>query len=362
MAPTRAELAAALDACELACAGDAAVGLRATALRALTEGGVAPRVAAVGRRGAGKSALLNALAGAPLARTGDVADTTIRARAWGFDGPHGRFVWLDAPGFRAGGRAGRLVDVAEAVRAFGPSVVALCVAATEVDAAIDGDLDDLARVAEVTDAPLVALATRVDELEPPDVALPPFDDADKQRHIAASVATLAGHLAARKVEAPVLPVCALADWRDGSLAHDARWNLDAVAAALRAPPHGDLDALVRGLGELIIAHHASRAEALAREALPRVGELLEANGRAMLDALDALLGAWCGRAGPPLRAVHARALRGGGAVRAALELVGASRASGAAAARRVRSLGAEAMEGARVGEAARAALGQSATS
>lgn len=304
---------------------------------------------------------MNALADAPVARTGDVADTTIAAKVWAFGGARGRFVWLDAPGFRAGGRAGRLEDVAAAARAFAPSVLVLCVAATEVDAAIDGDLDDLAVVAAETGAPLVALATRVDELEPPDVATPPFDDAEKQRHIAASVATLTRHLAGRgRAGTEVLPVCGLAAWRDGAVTYDARWNLDAVAEALRAPPHDDVDALVRGLCEAVVAHHAARAADIGRSGSPRTGELLATLGRAMLDALDAVLRAYCGRGGATLREEHARALSGGAgeALRAGLDLLGAARASGAVAERRLRAIGAKALaEGAtRVSEAARAAM------
>jgi len=341
--------------------------VRVEVLRAVTTGGMAPRVAVVGRRGSGKSALLNALADAPLARTGDVADTTLAAKVWAFDGPRGRFVWLDAPGFRAGGRAGRLDDVAAAVRAVSPTVMVLCVASTEVDAAIDGDLDDLAVVTKETGAPLVALATRVDELEPPDVATPPFDDADKQRHIASSVATLARHLAGRgRGETEVLPVCGLAAWRDGSLTYNARWNLDAVAAALRAPPYNDADALVRGLCEAVVAHHAGRAGEVARGGSPRARELLRSMSGAMLDALDAVLRVYCGREGAALREEHARALPGGAGevLRAGLDLVGATRASGAVAERRVRALGARVLtaHATRVSDAARGAMGHSATS
>jgi predicted GTPase len=352
---------AALDACERACPDDRAVRVRVEVLRAIAAQGMAPRVAVVGRRGSGKSALMNALADAPLARTGDVADTTIAARVWAFGGPRGRFVWLDAPGFRAGGREGRLDDVAAAVRAFAPTVLVLCVAATEVDAAIDGDLDDLAVVMRETEAPRVALASRVDELEPPDVVSAPFDDPEKQRHIAAAVATLRRHLAGRgRAEAEVLPVCGLAAWRDGALTHDARWNLDAVAGALRAPPHHDLDALVRGLCEATVAHHAARAGEIGRSGSPRAGELLRSVGRALLDALDAVLRAYCGREGAALREEHGRALPGGAgeALRAGLDLVGAARASGAVAERRVRALGEKALahEVTRVSPSARAAM------
>jgi hypothetical protein len=270
-------------------------------------------------------------------------------------------VWLDAPGFRAGGRAGRLDDVTDAVRAFAPSVLVLSVAATEVDAAIDGDLDDLAAVTDATDATVLALATRVDELEPPDVTSPPFEDAEKQRHIAAAVATLRRHLAGRGRDvAEVLPVCGLAAWRDGALTYDARWNLDAVAEALRAPPHHDLDALVRGLCEAVVAHHAARAGEIGRRGSPRAGELLTSVGRAMLDALDAVLRAYCGRGGAALREEHGRALPGGAgeALRAGLDLVGASQASGAMAERRVRALGERALahEVTRVSPSARAAM------
>lgn len=346
MAPTRTDRLASLEACARACDGDLAVSLRVEALRAIVTLGPAPRVAAVGRRGAGKSALLNALANAPLARTGDVADTTLRSRVWPLAGDLGPFVWLDAPGFRAGGRAGRRDEVTAAVASFGATVIAHCVAATEVDAAIDDDLDDLAAVRAVTPAPVVAIVTRVDELEPPDVTLPPFDDPDKQCHITAACATLARHLAGRGVTAPVVPACALAAWRDGALTYDARWNLPTLAEALRGPPWRDLDGLVGGLLERVIAHHAARAAADAQRGTARAGALAEANAKALLDTLDGLLRSWFDYAGEALRAVHGRAVRRGGALRFALDALGATQAGGALEAARIRSLGAEALRGA----------------
>jgi predicted GTPase len=348
MTTLRSELAAALDACWQGRAENDAVRISTESLRGVLHEGLVPRVAVVGRRGVGKSALLNAIAEASLARTGEVVDTTLRARVWHFRGPYGGFVWLDTPGLRAGGRTGRLEDVVSAVHAFVPTALVFCVAAPEVDAAIDGDLDDLTRVMEHSEAPLLALVTRVDELEPPDVTAPPFDDEAKHRHIAEAVATLARHLSARGdrcAEALVLPACTLTAWSNGELTHDARWNLHHVVEYLRALPCADLDPLLRRLGEAIVAHHATCAADLASEGRGRTRELLQANDRAMLDTLDTLLRAWCDLSGPPLRAVHARTLQRAHTLRAAFDLLGAVRASGWAAAARTQALGASVLAG-----------------
>jgi len=110
----------------------------------------------------------------------------------------------------------------------------------------------------------------------------------------------------------------------------------------------------------VVAHHAARAAEMGRSGSRRTSELLVSVSGAMLDALDAVLRAYCGREGAALRDEHARALPGGAgeALRAGLDLVGAARASGAVAERRVRTLGARALArgAARVSDAAREAI------
>ena len=377
MAPMRSQaeqvstLLAALDRCERLCQRDEspAVGVRTDVLRAIIELGEAPRVAVIARRGAGKSTLLNALAEAPVARVGDVADATLDARVHTLRTPSGPLLWLDTPGLRAGGREGRLDDVRAAVRAFEPTIALFLCAATEVDAGIDDDLDDLAAIATSlrSDARLYAVVTRVDELPPLDLHAPPFDD-EKRSHIAQSVTTLHRHMLARGLAIrSVIPVCAFASWRDGVAHDDARWNLAPLTRALfNAAPRdvgADLEALLRGLASELVERVATDAETAATKAPgARGAEIVRARHEALVGCLDALLDAFTDRHGASLTESLGSVAKPGalfGLVRGALEGVGARWASGSLASARVRAVGRAvlALESLRPSESVIAALG-----
>jgi hypothetical protein len=107
----------------------------------------------------------------------------------------------------------------------------------------------------------VVAVNRVDELDPVDVTDPPFRHPRKSLHIAEACARARRSLARVGVDAwEVVPVSALMVWSEGALAHDGRWNLDALVAALRAcvaavpsghaaqGRSGDLAALLEELG------------------------------------------------------------------------------------------------------------------
>jgi predicted GTPase len=352
----RAEVAAralaALDQCERVCPRDAAphVAVRLDVLRAIVTRGAAPRVAAIGRRGAGKSSLLNALAGAPLARVGDVTDTTHTHAVRRVVTEAGPIEWLDTPGLRAGARAGRLDAVAAAAGAFEPTALLVLCAATEVDAGIDDDLDDVAAiVTRLARRPaLIAASTRVDELAPPDVLAPPFDDDEKRANIARSVSTLHGHLVRRGL-APrlALPVCALTTWRGDALVDDARWNLAPLARALAATSprriDDDVGHLVRGLCDAVVDHVAGEAARVAMTApAGRSGDVLTGLQGALVRCLDAVLGAFTDAPPRASREAPGEAARPGmftEVLRGALDGIGARRAGAAVASGRVRALG-----------------------
>lgn len=201
-------------------------------LRARAGAPAAVPLAVVGRRGAGKSSLLNALLGAAQAEVGHVRDTTRVATPWAVPRlPEA--LWIDAPGLRGG--AGHAVEAALAP--WDPGATLLVVGATEVETGAD----DLARVARFLrsrprgcDGVVVAV-NRVDELDPVDVTEPPFRHPRKSLHIAEACARARRSLARVGVEArEVVAVSALMVWSGGALAHDGRWNLDALVTALRA--------------------------------------------------------------------------------------------------------------------------------
>jgi uncharacterized protein (DUF697 family)/predicted GTPase len=139
----------------------------------------APAFALVGRRGAGKSSLVNALFGAKVAEVGHVKAQTGRGKWFEHKSERGSISILDTRGVQEGSNPAETDAAKDAVTSIVvelkrkvPDVILFLVKASEADSAIDADLDALERVyAEIEREhrfrpPLVALATHCDVLEP----------------------------------------------------------------------------------------------------------------------------------------------------------------------------------------------------
>lgn len=144
----------------------------------------APAFALVGRRGAGKSSLVNALFGAKVAEVGHVKAQTGRGKWFEHKSERGSLSVLDTRGVQEGSTPTETDPSKDAVASIVlelkkkvPDVILFLVKATEADSAIDADLDALERVyAEIEREhrfrpPLVAIATHCDVLEPKHVHL-----------------------------------------------------------------------------------------------------------------------------------------------------------------------------------------------
>lgn len=322
------------------------------ALIELLTHGRRPRVAAVGRRGAAKSSLLNALAGEPRAALGDVQDAT-RTVCWS---PVGwgvtEVLYADTPGLRAPGRSARLQEVARSLAVVPPDVLLVLCHATEVDAGIDDDLSDVeALLAAIERASgrvpaVVAVVTRVDELDPPDVMQPPYEDSEKQRNITRSVAVMRSHLERHGI-APrcVVPIATYMRFDHGVLCEDARWNIDRLVREVCGylpDPLERVDAAGRDARRLLTLMMDTLVEALARRAL-RARRGVD-DERELARIRDALVRWSAGLAPHPSRAGTARSitLRGGVMLEGArniLAAVGSTRWRGVTEAARVRTMG-----------------------
>jgi predicted GTPase len=215
-----------------------------------------PALVLVGRRGAGKSSLVNALFGAKVAELGHVTAQTGRGRWYTYEREGGAMAILDTRGVQEGSTPAEgdiaptaLESIAVELRVQAPDVVVFVAKASEVDAAIDADLDALEHVydeirrAHRLEPPLVAVVTHCDLLEPKSTRLHeperelPSDLDEKQRHV-----TLAEHALARKIDARdklrprhvgTLGVSGYMSWRsDGGLRADERWRIDELASTL----------------------------------------------------------------------------------------------------------------------------------
>jgi predicted GTPase len=229
---------------------------RVAELRQLLVEQRAPRVALVGRRGSGKSSLLNAVFGEKLAEIGHVYSQTGEAAWFEYRGTGGTMDVLDTRGFQEGSTpndADSASTAEESVRralaAKPPDAMLFVVRASDVDSAIDEDVRLLSQIARETDSRhggrmrVLAVVTHCDQVEPKNVRLHdqsgcgPEEVAEKLERIEA----VRGHLE-RKVRAgpelrdrlvSVLGVSSYQSWReDGSRRADERWGVDELVSFL----------------------------------------------------------------------------------------------------------------------------------
>lgn len=242
-----------------------------------------PRVMLMGRRGSGKSSLVNALVnrrcrpvGAVKAQTGTAVWTQIGIG-------ENLYELLDTRGFQEGSRpvegdsaASVEESLRDAVGTRAPDLILFVVKAKEVDAAIATDLDILQRLhGFIADThgravPILGVLNQCDELEPMDIKRLPTDDEDKRASINSATAALVEHLAARPalihsvIRSPLPTVAAVVFDEQGTPlpGRDYRWNIDTLAAAL-----GDgmiASASYIGRSQAIQAQRRRAAEALIR--------------------------------------------------------------------------------------------------
>jgi uncharacterized protein len=225
----------------------------------------APAFVLVGRRGAGKSSLINALYGSQVAEVGHVKAQTASGKWHTLEHARGNLTLLDTRGLQEGSTpegAESKVSALDAllfeVRKQCPDVVLFLVKASEVDSAVDADIDALEAIAREVERHhkvkprIIGVVTHCDVVEPKDVKLhlaspegdltAHADREEKLARIAACERILENKLKARpglaaSVE-PVLGISSYLSFRsDGTLRSDERFRMDNLCESLfRALP------------------------------------------------------------------------------------------------------------------------------
>lgn len=202
----------------------------------------APRIAVVGRRGSGKSSLINAIFSAEVAAVGAVKSTTERGRWYQYAGERGKLDILDTKGLgegsRAAGEGGVPAGITAALAEQSPDAILFLCKAKEVDARIDEDLQSLSEILGLIEkehgyrVPVLGVVTQVDELDPVEV-LPPYEEKTKLSHIGEAVEHLQGKLVSLAEEpVTVIPTSAYMRFGEGRILSDRRWNIDGLVEYL----------------------------------------------------------------------------------------------------------------------------------
>ncbi len=216
-----------------------------------------PRFALVGRRGSGKSSLINALFGEQIAEVGHEKAQTGAPRWFSYAGQRGQLDLLDTRGFQeahdpeqSDDARSALDSILEHLEAHCPDAILFLVKSTEAGAAMDGDLDQLVRVwkrlrrTHGAKVPVLAVVTQCDVLEPKAVRLHAPDQEDSEDYAeklsrVKRIERLVGDQV--RGASPLLDdalvctvgVCAYQSWRrDGTRRSDERWRMQQLVELL----------------------------------------------------------------------------------------------------------------------------------
>ncbi|HET9209936.1 MAG TPA: GTPase [Thermoanaerobaculia bacterium] len=249
-----------------------------------------PKLMVLGRRGAGKSSLVNAVFGERVAAVGSVLSETGRPTWYSYRGPRGEMKILDTRGLgdRTRPEAANFQDSLDEIRAVlveeWPDAILFLCKAKDVDSHIAQDVANIEAVrAFIAEkhryrAPVVAVVTQVDELDPKRVE-PPYENEIKRRNIDTAVRTIQEALAERGIElARVIPVSTYAEYEGERRIYDNYWNVEELvdylvdvlprSAQVQMARLSQLQAVQRKLARKMTAAAAAVAGGIAAAPIP----------------------------------------------------------------------------------------------
>ncbi|MFB7640617.1 GTPase [Peribacillus butanolivorans] len=215
-------------------------------LKTMTVDAREPRIALVGRRGSGKSSLINAMFGQERQYVSPVKSGTGKGKwLWYPSDSQPKIRLLDSRGLGESETPTEdyeeetpMDELIKAVTEEQPDVFLFLIKAKETDSRIEEDLQELSKLRKIVkdkhhyDVPVICVITQVDELDPPHYKQVPFDaHPKKKQHIDEAIGLMAKRF--KESEIPLLniiPICSYIDFDEkGIIEYDMRWNIDLLS-------------------------------------------------------------------------------------------------------------------------------------
>jgi len=203
-----------------------------------------PRILVLGRRGAGKSSIINALFKANIAKVGSVTSETGKAQWHSFSNDTGSIEILDTRGLgdktrpESANFEEALDDIKAEIQHICPDIILFMCKAKEVDAHISADLRNVYEMKQFIlnkhqyEIPIAALVTQVDELDPIRIE-PPYENTKKKANIAKAVLALKNAYRDSNIDLmETIPVSAYAEFENGEIVYEKFWNIDKLVEYL----------------------------------------------------------------------------------------------------------------------------------
>jgi len=199
----------------------------------------APKLMVIGRRGAGKSSLINAIFEEKVASVGSVISETGISTWYPYKSDKGSIEILDTRGLgdrtkpESSNFQNALEEIKSSIDKSLPDVIMFLVKATEVDSHISIDIKNISNIKKHIksnysyDIPVLVIITQVDQLDPIRITEPPYDDQIKQKNINLAINVIQKAFEDDEIDlTQVFAISAYAEFEGQTISYSRYWQIE----------------------------------------------------------------------------------------------------------------------------------------